>query len=240
MSVRHRTNRVACFNHLIDIFTAGIEAALYEEIKSGSVSSANFHAVLYRSDYETTHSPRKTDRRGKRKRGGIHSGSCRDMGHTASDFAGNRLMTTEEAVSFRLATDDDREYVYESVLENLANTQRASDEALSWSDFLLSWHATSNYLVYIGDQKAGLVRWERGPDAMHLTDLFLATPFRRRGAGSIALEFFEKYALSQGFKKVSLVAYIADRVSMHLAEKRGYGIEKRDEQHAHMVKRTAP
>jgi ribosomal protein S18 acetylase RimI-like enzyme len=169
------------------------------------------------------------------------SGSSQDMGQTASDFAGNRLMTTEEAVSFRLATDDDRQYIYESALDNLAHTQRRpSEEVLSWSEFLLSWHATSNYLVYIGDQKAGVVRWERGPDAMHLTDLFLAETFRRRGAGSMAMEFFEKYAVSQGFRKVSLLVDTNDRVFMQLAHGRGYEIERKDERRALMVRRAAP
>jgi GNAT superfamily N-acetyltransferase len=169
-------------------------------------------------------------------------GSSQDMGHTASDFAEKRLMTTEEAVSFRLATDDDRQYIYESALENLVNAQRrrAPEEVLNWNDFLLSWHATSNYLVYIGDQKVGIVRWERRPDAMHLTDLFLAKAFRRRGAGSMALEFFEKYAASQGFKTVSLLADTADRVSMQLVQKRGYDVERKDGRHALMVKRTVP
>jgi GNAT superfamily N-acetyltransferase len=170
------------------------------------------------------------------------AGSSQDMGQTASDFAGNRLMTIEEAVSFRLATDDDRQYIYERALEKLACQQRRrpSEDVLSWSDFLLSWHATSNYLVYLGDQMAGVVRWERGPDAMHLTDLFLAKTFRRRGAGSMALEFFEKYAVSQGFRKVSLLVDTGDGVFTQLARQRGYDIERKDEQRTLMVKRTAP
>lgn len=148
-------------------------------------------------------------------------------------------MTTEEVVSFRLATDDDRQYIYERALDNLANTQgqRASENALSWNDFLLSWHATSNYLVYIGDQKAGVLRWERGSDAMHLTDLYIAKPFRRCGAGSMALNFFEEYAASQGFQKVSLLVDTADRVSLQLAQNRGYDIERKDARRALMVKR---
>ena len=169
------------------------------------------------------------------------SGSSQDMGQTASDFAGNRLMTTEEAVSFRLATDGDRQYFYESALDHLAYTQRRrpAEEVLSWSEFLLSWHATNNYLVYIGNQKAGVVRWERTPDAMHLTDLFLAESFRRRGAGSMAMEFFEQYARSQGFKKVSLLVDSNDRVFMQIARRRGYKVEKKDERRTLMVKHTA-
>jgi GNAT superfamily N-acetyltransferase len=164
------------------------------------------------------------------------------MGQTAYDFAGNRLMTREEAISFRLATDDDRQYIYESALDNLAHAQRRqpAEEVLSWSEFLLSWHATSNYLVYIGEHKAGVVRWERGTDAMHLTDLFLTETFRRRGAGSMAIEFFEKYAASQGFRKVSMLVDANDRVCMQIARQRGYDAERKDERQVLMVKRTAP
>lgn len=162
------------------------------------------------------------------------------MGQTASDLAGNRLMTTEEAISFRLATDYDRQYIYESALDSIAHVERRPPgEVPSLNEFLLSWHATSNYLVYIGEQKAGVVRWERGTDAMHLTDLFLAEAFRRRGAGSMAMEFFEKYAASQGFRKVSMLVDTTDRVCMRIARQRGYDIERKDEQRALMVKQMA-
>jgi hypothetical protein len=216
-----------------------MEWRLYKGIRSGSARSANFHALLYRFEYETTQRSAASRQAGDRT-GMDPSGSSQDMGQTASDFAGNRLMTTEEAVSFRLATDDDRQYVYESALESLANMpqRQARQAVLSWSDFLLSWHATNNYLVYIGSQKVGVVRWERGPDAMHLTELFLEEAFRRRGAGNMALEFFEQYAHGQGFGKVSLLVDIADPVSMQLARQRGYAVEKKSEYRALMAKQT--
>ncbi len=143
----------------------------------------------------------------------------------------------QEAVSFRLATDDDRQYVYECTLENLRDTRIASEQILSWSDFVVSWHDTSNYIIYIGDQKAGLIRWEREVEALHLTGLYLAKAFRRRGAGSVAIEFFEKYAASHGLKRVSLIVYLNDEVATALAHARGYTVERQFQHRAMMVKR---
>jgi ribosomal protein S18 acetylase RimI-like enzyme len=161
------------------------------------------------------------------------------MGNTAPDFAETRLMTLQEAVSFRLATDDDRQYVYESTLDNLRETRIASEQILSWGDFVLAWFETSNYIIYIGDQKAGLIRWERTTEALHLTGLYLAKAFRRRGAGKVAIDFFEKYAASQGFKKVSLIVYLSDDVAVNLATGLGYTVERKYQHRAMLVKSLA-
>ncbi len=159
------------------------------------------------------------------------------MGNMPSDFAENRLMSMHEAVSFRLATDADRQYVFEGTLDDLREAQTASERIPNWTDFVVSWHDTSNYIIYIGDQKAGLIRWERRPDVLHLTGLYLAPAFRRRGAGTAAMEFFENYAASHSFKQVSLIACPSDGTAAEFASALGYVVERQYRHCAVMVKR---
>jgi ribosomal protein S18 acetylase RimI-like enzyme len=74
---------------------------------------------------------------------------------------------------------------------------------------------------------------------LHLTGLYLAKAFRRRGAGTVAIEFFEKYAISHGLKQVSLIVYLDDEIATALARARGYVVDRQFQHRAMMIKRLA-
>jgi ribosomal protein S18 acetylase RimI-like enzyme len=144
-----------------------------------------------------------------------------------------------EAPRFKAASEEDRCFVFESTINNLPDMVGESVPVWSWNDFLSSWEKTINFILTIGGNRVGFLRWERDPDALHLADLQIEPEYRRMSLATQAVAFFEDQAIAAGFSKVSLVVHHKNQSAQALYAKLGYICEQRDERRSLLIKRLA-
>lgn len=89
-------------------------------------------------------------------------------------------MEKVSSLNFRLATSDDQDFIYDLIKVSLPDIVGKSAPDWSWDDFLQSWTRGTKTILTLDGVRAGYLRWEHDPDALHLADLQVAPTYRRQ------------------------------------------------------------
>jgi ribosomal protein S18 acetylase RimI-like enzyme len=148
-------------------------------------------------------------------------------------------MQTNRLLIFRPAAQEDQDFIYELVKASLPDVVGVPAPDWSRDDFRHSWERGIKTIITFDGTRAGYLRWEHDPDALHLADLQIGPAFRRQGLGTKAVTYFERQAAAEGFGKVSLVVHDANHAARSLYARLGYFCETRDSSRSLMIKALA-
>jgi GNAT superfamily N-acetyltransferase len=123
------------------------------------------------------------------------------------------LMQTKRLPIFRPAVHEDQDFIYGLVKASLPDVIGMPVPDWSRDDFHQSWERGTKMIITFDGARAGYLRWEHDPDALHLADLQVVPAFRRQGVEPKTVIYFERQAAAEGFTKVSLVVHDANNAA---------------------------